>query len=244
MRKIRLVIEYDGTRFAGWQRQINGLSVQEVVEEALQELTGEAIRLHSSGRTDAGVHARGMVAHFRTARDLPLSAFRDGVNRHLPADVAVREAAESLPDFHARHSARGKWYRYTLCLSPVRSPLTARTAWQIRAPLDLEAMRRAASAFAGCHDFCAFRAANCNARKTVKEIFSVELLSEGNLLHLDVKGEGFLRTMVRVMAGTLVEIGLGKRPAGDIENLLRQGRRTEAGLTAPPQGLCLMEVWY
>ncbi|MBE0599640.1 MAG: tRNA pseudouridine(38-40) synthase TruA [Desulfuromonadales bacterium] len=244
MRKIRLLLEFDGTRFAGWQWQANGLSVQQVVEAALQKITGETVRLVSSGRTDAGVHARGMVAHFTTSRDLPLSAFREGVNRYLPPDVAVRQAAEAPPDFHARHSAEGKWYRYTICLSPVRLPLVARGAWQIRSPLDLEAMRRGAGAFCGRHDFGAFRAGDCNARGTIREIFSLELIPEGELLYLDVRGSGFLRTMVRVMVGTLVEIGLGKRPWTDVERLLLQGQRIEAGLTAPAQGLCLMEVWY
>ncbi len=177
MRTIRLVVEFDGTRFAGWQLQANGLSVQEVVEEALARLTGEKIRLASSGRTDAGVHARGMTVHFRTAGALPLAAFREGINRLLPAEVAVREAAEAPPGFHARFSARGKWYRYTIYNAAVRSPLAARTSWHLRAPLDLPAMMQGAAAFAGRHDFAAFRAAGCDARETVREIFSVDLQS-------------------------------------------------------------------
>lgn len=243
LRKIRLILEYDGNRFAGWQVQTNGLSVQEVVESALAKLTGETIRLNPSGRTDAGVHARAMNVHFRTGRDLPLTAFREGMNRLLPADVAVRAAVEVPEDFHARNNA-GKWYRYTLFNAPARSPLAARTSWHIRAPLDRGAMAQAASAFVGRHDFVAFRATSCDARETVREIYSIELCPDGELLHIDVKGDGFLRHMVRVVVGTLVEVGQGKRSWTDIPLLLREGKREAAGVTAPPQGLCLMEVWY
>lgn len=241
---IRLTLEYDGTGYAGWQRQPNGVSVQELVEGALAQVLGEEVRLTSSGRTDAGVHARGMVAHFRTDRALPLGAYREGVNRFLPPQIAVREAAEAPPGFHARFSARGKWYRYLLHPSPVRSPLHSRFSWQIRGALDRAAMAGGAAAFVGRHDFAAFRGTGCEARTTVREIFSVDLVPEGELLAIDVRGEGFLRNMVRVMAGTLVEIGLGRRPPENVAALLREGSRPAAGRTAPPQGLCLMEVWY
>ncbi|MFA5514897.1 MAG: tRNA pseudouridine(38-40) synthase TruA [Desulfuromonadales bacterium] len=244
MRKIRLTVEFDGTAYSGWQLQANGLSVQEVAETALARLTGETIRLVSSGRTDAGVHARGMTVHFRTARDLPLHVFREGMNHLLPADVAVREAAEAPATFHARHSAWGKWYRYTICNAPARSPLAARTSWHLRAPLDRQAMEKAAPAFVGRHDFSAFRASGCNARGAIREIFSFAINPEGELLHIDVKGGGFLRHMVRIMVGTLVEVGQGKRLWTDIPQLLSAGKRVDAGVTAPPQGLCLMEVWY
>lgn len=244
MRTIRLTIEYDGGGYAGWQVQPNGLAVQEVVENALARVAGENLRLFSSGRTDAGVHARGMVAHFRIDSDLPLQAFREGVNRHLPKDIAVRSADEAPEGFHARFSAWGKWYRYTLYLGEVRSPLAARTSWHIRSPLDLEAMAEAAATFVGSHDFSAFRASSCEAKTTVREVFSLELVEAGELLHIDVKGKGYLKNMVRIMVGTLVEIGLGRRSAGDVRRLLLSGRRESAGRTAPSQGLTLMEVWY
>jgi tRNA pseudouridine38-40 synthase len=244
MKTIRLTLEFDGTGYAGWQIQPNGPSIQEVVEAALTRILDEPVRLVSSGRTDAGVHARGMVVHFNTGMDLPITAYREGVNRHLPPAIAVREAAEAPPGFHARFSARGKWYRYAISQGPVRSPLLARTSWHIRSALDVEAMTRAAACFVGRHDFAAFRASGCDARTTVRGIFSVELTQNPGLLLIDVKGEGFLRNMVRVMVGTLVETGLGKRPWNDIPRLLQEGTRGKAGKTAPPQGLCLMEVWY
>ncbi|OHB33140.1 MAG: tRNA pseudouridine(38-40) synthase TruA [Desulfuromonadaceae bacterium GWC2_58_13] len=244
MKIIRLTIEYDGTAYVGWQIQPNGLAVQQVLEEALARVLGEPVRLASSGRTDAGVHARGMVAHFATHRDLPMSAYRDGVNRFLPQDVAVREALEAEAGFHARFSARGKWYRYSICLAPVRSPLTARTSWHLRSDLDEQAMLEAAASFVGTHDFAAFRASGCDAATTVRHIYAVDLSRQDNLLHIDVKGSGFLRNMVRVMVGTLVEIGQGKMRVADLGQLLQGGTREGAGKTAPPQGLCLMEVWY
>lgn len=243
MANICLILEYDGTAYAGWQVQPNGLSIQQVVENSLAELLGTDVRLISSGRTDAGVHARGMVANFHTDRALPMSAYREGLNGLLPADIAVREAREVAQDFHARFDARGKWYRYTLCLTPVRSPLTARYSWNLRSCLDDAAMAQAASRFEGVHDFAAFRTSGCNAKTTVREIYSVGLQREGELLHIDVRGSGFLRNMVRVIVGTLVDVGLGKKNADSIADLLRAGRGP-AGRTAPAQGLCLMQVWY
>jgi tRNA pseudouridine38-40 synthase len=244
MKTILLTVEYDGTDFVGWQIQPNGRSVQDVLETALARVLGSPVRIHSAGRTDAGVHAQGMTAHFETAANLPLAAYREGVNRLLPPDVVVREAAEAPEGFHARFDARGKWYRYAIYTAPVRSPLLGRRAWHLRSPLDLTAMARAAQDFVGCHDFAAFRASGCDARTTNREIFSMQLEQQGELLLIDVRGAGFLRNMVRVMVGTLVEIGLGRRPENDVVCLLRQGCRQKAGRTAPPQGLCLMEVWY
>ncbi|ORJ59509.1 tRNA pseudouridine(38-40) synthase TruA [Geothermobacter hydrogeniphilus] len=242
--RIRLLLEYDGTDFCGWQVQARGRTVQGTVEEALRQILGEEVRLHSSGRTDAGVHARGMVAHFDPPRELPLRAWREGLNALLPDDLAVREAAEVAADFHARFSARGKWYRYSLLPSPCRRPLLGRTSWQIRSELDLPAMVTAAADFVGEHDFSAFRAAGCAARTTVRRIDSIDLVREGELLHWDIRGSGFLKNMIRIMLGTLVEIGLGNRPTTDVRELLAGCERSRAGRTAPPQGLCLQEVYY
>lgn len=244
MRKILLLIEFDGTRYSGWQLQANGLSVQGVVEAALTQVLGEPVRIHSSGRTDAGVHARGMAAHFSTAATMPLAAFREGANRFLPMDVAIRQATEVSEDFHARFSARGKWYRYTLCRTATRAPLAARTSWHLRGELDLTGMRAAAALLVGEHDFQAFRTSGCSARTTVRRIDAVEFVEEGELLHLDFKGSGFLRNMVRLLVGTLVDIGRGKRPLEDMGRLLAGDPNVLSGPTAPPQGLCLQEVWY
>jgi len=244
MRTILLILEYDGSHFAGWQLQPNGRSVQEVVEGGLAELLREPVRVHAAGRTDAGVHARAMPAHFTTCRDLPLRAFRDGLNRLLPADVAVREAFEVAADFHARFQAQGKWYRYTVDRRSVRSPLDSRSSWQVRGALDLGAMRTAADLLVGEHDFGAFRSSGCTARTTVRRLDTVELTELGELLFIDFHGSGFLRNMVRMLVGTLVDIGRGKRSPASISQLLERQPGLRSGPTAPPQGLCLMSVRY
>lgn len=244
MHNIKLIIEYDGTNYVGWQIQPNGVSVQQVVEEALANLLHEPVRLRSSGRTDAGVHARGMVASFRTERSLPMSAYSDGLNSLLPPDIAVREAAEALPEFHPRIDAAGKHYRYTILTAPRRSPLARLFAWQLRGDLDMGAMREAARHFVGEKDFAAFRGARCNAKTTVRRIDSVEVYRDDPFVIIDVKGSGFLKNMVRIMAGTLVEVGQGVLAPEDVIGMLEGRRRELAGITAPPQGLCLMEVFY
>ena len=244
MRNIKLVIEYDGTSYCGWQVQPNGITIQEVMEDALARMLGERTTLHSSGRTDAGVHARGMVGCFKTEKGLPLSAFREGLNTLLPGDIAVRDACEVPPGFHPRFDAQAKHYRYTILLDNLRSPLARHTAWRLRGRLDADAMREACALFVGEHDFVAFRASNCAAKTTVRRIYSMDLVQEGQFLHLDIKGSGFLKNMVRIITGTLVEVGQGKRKADDVARLLSSGDRQSSGVTVPPQGLCLMQVFY
>ncbi|MBW2450949.1 MAG: tRNA pseudouridine(38-40) synthase TruA [Deltaproteobacteria bacterium] len=244
MRKILLIVEFLGTHYSGWQLQPNAPSVQGVVEDALAKVLGQAVRLHSAGRTDAGVHARRMPAHFQTEVNLPTVAFRDGVNRFLPADIAVQEAREVPDGFHARFSACRKWYRYTLFLNQVRSPLSAQTSWHLKRSLDLQAMKAGAFNLVGHHDFSAFRSSTCAAKTTAREIFDIQFSQDGPFLFLDFHGSGFLKNMVRMMVGTLIEIGLGKRPADDIARLLNRERGLRSGPTAPPQGLCLMDVYY
>jgi tRNA pseudouridine38-40 synthase len=244
MRTIKLIIEYDGSDFVGWQRQPNGLSVQQVVEEALTQLLGQSVTLFSSGRTDAGVHARGMVAHLQTEHSLPLRAFREGTNRFLPPTVAVKQVEEMEGGFHARFDARGKWYRYSVYLAPVRSPMHGRNAWWVRPSLDFEAMQEAADLFVGRHDFASFRTSGCSAKTTIREIFDVDLQWQDQLLTIDVRGGGFLRNMVRMMVGTLVKVGQRKRPPKAVADLLAGRNGGAPALTAPAHGLCLMEVWY
>ena len=243
MRKICLTIEYDGTDFVGWQLQPNGLSVQEVVEAALADLIGHPVRLYSASRTDAGVHARGMVAHFVTKTDLPLTAYREGVNKRLPPSVAIVEARLVDDKFNARYDPVGKWYRYTIVPGAIRSPLSRNHAWFYRYELDLDVMRQAAADFVGRHDFRAFRTSGCSAKTTIREVTSVEISMRDEFVIVDVRGTGFLRNMVRMMVGTLAEIGRGKRPISDIAELLA-GRGSRASTTAPAHGLCLMLIEY
>lgn len=244
MRTIKLIIEYEGTNYAGWQVQPNGLAIQQVVEEALAGMTGETVRVSSSGRTDSGVHALGMVACFRTEKNLPLRAFSDGLNTILPQDIAIREAEEVPADFNPRRDAKAKHYRYTILHANRRSPLRRLSAWRVGGALDLPAMSTAAGHFLGENDFGAFRAANCAAKTTVRRIDSMDITREGDIVTIDVVGSGFLKNMVRIMVGTLVEIGRGKLGPEMVPRLLESGDRRLAGVTAPPQGLCLVEVFY
>ncbi|MBK5273793.1 MAG: tRNA pseudouridine(38-40) synthase TruA [Desulfuromonadales bacterium] len=244
MRTIRLTIEYDGTAYSGWQRQPNGLAVQQVIEEALFQLVGEHVDLRSSGRTDAGVHARGMSAAFKTNTKLPLKAYVDGTNTFLPPDIAILDAIETHADFKPIGDALAKHYRYTILASGVRSPLRRFQAWHIREELDLESMQAAAASFVGTHNFAAFRASNCVAKTTIRRIDSVEVTCSGDTIIIDVVGGGFLKNMVRVMAGTLADIGRGRFEPGHITWLLQNGDRKKAGVTAPACGLCLIKVYY
>jgi tRNA pseudouridine38-40 synthase len=244
MRTILLNVEYDGTNYAGWQFQPNVLAVQEVVESALAQILGQKVRIHSSGRTDAGVHARSMAAHFQTDSTIPLQAFREGVNRFLPKDVVIRDVHEMPEGFHARYSAKGKWYRYTLYCADVRSPLAARTAWHLRGKLDIDAIRSAAELLVGQHDFMAFRASGCVAKTSVRELFQVDVVADREFVYIDFKGSGFLRNMIRILAGTLVEVGQGRRSPDDLQKLLEGEEGLTCGPTAPAHGLCLEEVWY
>lgn len=244
MATIALRIEYDGSAYVGWQRQPNGVSLQQRLEEALSQVSGAPINLQSSGRTDAGVHARSMVAHFKVDRPLPLKAYVFGTNSLLPPDIAVCNVQQVNDNFHARFSALRKWYRYHLYLSPQRSPLRARYNWLFRRPLNIDLMHEAARAFIGEHDFSAFRAAGCSARTTRRAISAIDLLVEGKQVYIDIWGSGFLRHMVRLMVGALVQVGEGKRLPADIKRMLNAGCPDSNRLSAPAHGLCLMQVEY
>lgn len=244
MRNIKLIIEYDGANYVGWQRQANGLSIQQALEESLARILGAPATLRGSGRTDAGVHARGMVAAFTTERQIPLSAFSDGMNSLLPPDIAIRDACEMPLDFDPRFDAKGKLYRYTISRAKRRAPLTRHYAWRLGTKPDPELMRRAARHFIGEHDFAAFRASGCAAKTTVRRINSLDIRYDGEFITIDVIGTGFLRNMVRIMVGTLVAVGEGKLAPDAVRGLLTGGARGEAGMTAPPHGLTLMEVFY
>jgi tRNA pseudouridine38-40 synthase len=244
MRHIRLVVEYDGSSLHGWQRQANAPTVQQHLEEALAKLLVHDVTLTGASRTDAGVHARGQVASFRTERTIPLHGIRRGLNSLLPASIAVRDAAEVAEDFHPRFSATGKHYRYTILARPERSPRWRDRAWHHPEPLAIEPMQQAASALLGEHDFSAFRATGCTAKTTMRRVDSIGVTHSGELIELDVRGNAFLRQMVRIIVGTLVEVGQGRRPVAQVAEILASKDRTQAGVTAPPQGLELVEVHY
>jgi tRNA pseudouridine38-40 synthase len=246
VRNIRLVVEYDGTDLCGWQRQANGPTVQGHLEAALARLLAHEVSVVGASRTDAGVHASGQVASFRTERPIPLHGIRRGLNSLLPDAIAIAEAAEAEDGFHPRFSATGKHYRYLLFTRADRSPRWRERAWHHPRPLDLAAMREGAAALIGEHDFAAFRAAGCTATRTIRRIEHIEIsdLPGESLVAIDVRGNAFLRNMVRIVVGTLVEVGDGRRPARQVAEILASKDRTQAGATAPPQGLELVSVRY
>ncbi len=244
MVRVVLTVAYDGSAYVGWQCQPNGISIQQRLEEAIEDLTGSFHRLHSSGRTDAGVHARAMICHCDTGSPLPLKAWREGLNSRLPVDIAVQDARLESFDFHARFSAKEKLYRYQILSALVRSPLERGQCWHVKKALDVDLMRVAALAFVGEHDFSSFRTTGCAAKTTVRNISQVDVRVAGQVIQVDVRGNGFLKNMVRMMVGTLVDIGLNKRPGADIEALLNRSGTVRPALTAPAHGLCLMKVFY
>lgn len=244
MRTIKVTIQYDGTNYCGWQEQPNGRSVQETVELALAQIIGQRVRVQAAGRTDAGVHALAMPATFRTESTVPLRAFVEGLNGFLPEDIAIQEACEVPNDFRVIGGALAKTYRYTIYSARQRSPLHRRTSWHVRSQLDLDAMRAAAACFVGKHDFSAFRGQNCTAVTSLRRIDAVVIRQDGSLITIDVTGGGFLKHMVRIMAGTLADIGKGRFTPDLIADLLQTPDRCRGGVTAPPHGLCLLEVVY
>jgi tRNA pseudouridine38-40 synthase len=247
----RLTVAYDGTDFCGWQRQDNGSSVQAALEDALARLCQAPVSCRAAGRTDAGVHALGQVVSFRLERPgppLPTRALVLGTNHYLPPTIAVQDAQLVPDDFDARHSASGKLYRYQLWTGMAASPLHRRTHWHVSRALDLGLMREAALLLTGRHDFRAFRAADCERQTTVRLIRRIELIrpagSTDPVLHIEVDGTAFLKNMVRILVGTMVQVGKGKMSMEHVRGLLESGDRTHAGPTAPAHGLLLVRVAY
>lgn len=253
LRNIKLLLAYDGTGFHGWQRQALQPTIQKVLEAAIALLTQERVSIIGSGRTDAGVHALGQVANFRTHSGIPVEGLLRGLNSILPHEIAVLSATVVPADFHARYHALGKTYGYRLLVSPVRSPLFRHRAWVLNHPLDLDAMREAVGSLVGRHDFRAFQASGGSVKTSVRTVFSCGI----EALHLDrpsppdakhyifsIAADGFLRYMVRNIAGTLVQIGLDKRSPADMAQILKAADRSAAGPTAPPHGLYLERVHY
>jgi tRNA pseudouridine38-40 synthase len=244
-RNIKLQIQFDGTDFCGWQMQAEDRTVQGVLTAALKELTGQDLRLYSSSRTDAGVHAVEMVVNFKIETTIPLIAFHYGLNGILPPDLQVTGAEEAPDRFNSRFSAIGKTYVYRIQTGDTRKPLESRRAWHVRGSLDVPAMTKAAAMMLGRHNFNAFRSAQCdsdNPIRTVDEL-TVHVDDEG-IINITIRARGFLRNMVRIVAGTLVEVGRGRKQPEWILELLESGDRTKGGMTAPPQGLFLVKVHY
>lgn len=244
MRRIALVVEYDGGAFCGWERQPHCESVQAALERALSRVADEPVRAVCAGRTDAGVHALGQVAHFDTRAARGERAWRLGANSNLPRGVAVTAAREVPPDFHARFSARWRHYRYLLLNRPDRpAALHGRAAWE-RRPLDLGRLRAAAALLVGTHDFSAYRARACQARSPVRTVYALDVERQGARVRFDVVADGFLHHMVRNLVGVLLAAGAGEAEPGWARQVLESRDRAAGGVTAGPEGLYLVRVGY
>jgi tRNA pseudouridine38-40 synthase len=246
--KFKLIIAYDGTGYEGWQLQKTGTGVQEKVETALAKLFPSQPRLHSSSRTDTGVHALGMVAHFEVPRaESRMSLLKLGLalNAWLPADIRVVSARRAAPDFHARFQAQGKQYRYAVWNHPAMNPLLRATAWHVPRPLDVKAMRAAARLFVGRHDFQSFTANQGYAHgTTVRNLTRCDVKRSGAQFTFIIEGDGFLYKMCRAIVGTVVQAGQGKFPPTEIKTMLASKDRRVGGMTAPAHGLVLWKVFY
>lgn len=245
MRNLKMILEYDGTSYHGWQRQRGQTTIQQVLEESISTITQEAITVIGSGRTDAGVHAMNQVANFTTGSTLGERNLLMGINSLLPRDIVVKALMEVEMGFHARYHAKNKVYLYQIVNAGVRSPLCRHYAWHVRNPLNMDWMKEGATHFKGVHDFSSFCAANCgitNHIRTVRQV-AIEKHVPG-LLKITVEADGFLKYMVRNMVGMLVDIGKGIRLPNDVITVIEAKERKRVGVTAPAQGLFLKEVRY
>ena len=260
MRNIKLIIEYDGTNYAGWQIQKSNIknqiskfkTIQETLETVLQKILQENVKVIGSGRTDSGVHALAQTANFRTNSQLPVSKIQKALNSLLPKDISIKEIGEADEDFHSRYSAKSKIYRYFILNSETRSAFLNKYAWHVPYRLNINLMRKEAAALLGRHDFKSFRASGSSVKTTVRTIkkLSIKILNytlsaqRYKLIVIDIESEGFLYNMVRNIVGTLVEIGRGRFQEGSLKKILLAKNRKQAGPTTPAQGLFLIEVKY
>lgn len=245
MRNFKMIVEYDGTAYCGWQRQENGVTIQQMLEEAIQLITGEKVAVIGSGRTDAGVHALNQVGSFRCSTKLPVNKIFMGMNSVLPPDIVVKALEEVANDFNALRDAKSKIYVYKICNQRLRPALGRNYFWHIRFSLDIASMKKAAKLLIGTHDFSCFCATGTDVKDRVRTIVDVEIKTrEEGLMEIKVESHGFLKYMVRNIIGTLVEVGRGKRKPEEMKSIIESRDRTVAGVTAPACGLFLKEVKY
>ena len=244
MVNIKLTIEYDGTNYHGWQRQNNAKTIQETIEKAIRGLTGEEIDLIGSSRTDYGVHAYGIAANFITHSKIPGDRFSYALNRLLPDDIVIRKSEEVSMDFHSRYMAKGKRYRYLIYNSKFPSAILRNRAYHMSYDLDTQKMEKASLYLLGTHDFSAFKASGSSVKTSVRTITSVSLKKNEDIITFEIAGDGFLYNMVRIIVGTLVDVGMERIDPGSIPYILESLDRKKAGRTAPAMGLYLVEVYY
>ena len=246
MRRIRLIVSYDGTNYCGWQIQENAVTVEGTLTGALRKWLKEDIEIIGASRTDSGVHAYGNIAVFDTNSRIPAEKFAIGLNHYLPDDICILEVTPAAERFHARFNAKGKHYRYTIYCGRLKPVFDRKYVWTLDEgeTIDCERMRKAAAYLVGEHDFKSFCGNKQMKKSTVRKLFAIDIKEDGDYVILDFHGAGFLQNMVRILTGTLVEVGAGRMEPAYMEEVLTGRCRQLAGPTAPPQGLCLMQVDY
>ena len=244
MKNIKLTLEYDGTNYCGFQSQMDVLGIQEVLEVAIEKVTGENTKIIASGRTDKGVHAISQVCNFFTRSNIPAENFTLAINRNLPDDIKIKLSQEADLNFHSRFSAKGKRYRYVIYNSRVERPIYRNFSYHVIKDLDIEEMRGCIPYFIGTHDFKSFMGPKVKVKDTIRTINSIKLEENGDFLEFIIEGNNFLRHMIRIMIGTFIYVGLGKINREDISKIINAKDRTFAGVTAGPEGLFLEKVFY
>lgn len=244
MRNIKIKIEYEGKNFNGWQKQPDKLNIQGEIERAIFDVTGEEVELTASGRTDAGVHSLGQTANFKMENNMPIEKIPLAINSKLKKSIRVQTAEEVDGRFHSRYNCKGKKYRYIINNAPIESALYKDLELHISQRLDIEKMREAVKYFVGKHDFSAFKSSGTSSKNSIREIYKAEIIEDGDRVKIELTGSGFLYNMVRIISGTLVDVGLGKTKPNQISDIIESKDRAMAGKTLPPQGLYLVEVYY
>ena len=244
MRNIKLTIEYDGKDFNGWQKQPNKLNIQGTIEQAIERITGEEIKLDASGRTDAGVHSLGQVANFKTNSNLPIEKFPIAINANLKKSIRIISAEEVDERFHSRLTCKQKTYRYIINNSLHGTAIYRDLEYHVPQKLDIDKMKEAAKYFEGEHDFKAFKASGTSSKSSVRKIYKAQIYKDGERIYIELTGNGFLYNMVRIISGTLVDVGMGKTLPEDISKIILEGKREKAGKTLPAHGLYLVRVEY
>lgn len=244
MRNIKLIIEYDGTEYFGWQRQKDNITIQETLEEAISLLTNEEIEVTGSSRTDSGVHARGFVANFKTNSNIPGDKFREAINHKLPEDIVIIKSEEVEEDFHARYNAKGKTYSYGIIMRETPSAIGKDYLYHVKRPLDVEKMKEACKGFIGEKDFIGFRSTGSSVKGTIRTIKDLHIEKNGDIIKIYVTGDGFLYNMVRIIVGTLIMVGNNKINPEEIKSIIESKDRKRAGICVPARGLTLEEVFY
>ena len=244
MRNIKLTIEYDGTNYLGWQKQKEGKTIQGTLEEAISSLTKEEVEIIGSSRTDAGVHAKGFVANFKTNSRIPENKYREAINHKLPEDIVIINSEEVDKEFHARYNAMGKTYSYSILNREVPSAINRNYLYHVKRNLDIEAMKEACKYFIGTYDFSSFKTSGSSVKTTIRTISELYIEEKGDIIKIYVTGDGFLYNMVRIIVGTLIMVGSNKIDPKEIENIIESKQRENAGICVPAAGLVLEKVYY